>query len=139
MLVPQVHEHSGQIADCVQTQAAKMIRDMWQADKRANALKAYDLFIETFEKNIRRQRNVLKKTRKICSAFMIIRRNIGLTLERRIRLNRHLQQSGCATSQQKETALPLLPLQWLSSFVFRQRKTGDGSGDLNNLNLSPKI
>lgn len=40
------------LPDCVQTQATKMIRDMWQADKRANALKACDLFIETFEKKI---------------------------------------------------------------------------------------
>ena len=64
MLVPQVHEHSGQIADCVQTQAAKMIRDMWQADKRANALKAYDLFIETFEKKYPKATECLEKDKE---------------------------------------------------------------------------
>ena len=64
MLVPQVHEHSGQIADCVQTQAAKMIRDMWQADKRANALKAYDLFIETFGKKYPKATECLEKDKE---------------------------------------------------------------------------
>lgn len=38
------------LPECVQTHATKMIRDMWQADKRENALKAYDLFVETFGK-----------------------------------------------------------------------------------------
>jgi len=38
------------LPDCVQTHATKMIRDMWQADRRENALKAYDLFVATFGK-----------------------------------------------------------------------------------------
>jgi len=36
------------LPECVQTNAIRMIRNMWQADKKENALKAYDLFVETF-------------------------------------------------------------------------------------------
>ena len=52
------------LPDCVQTQATKMIRDMWQADKRANALKAYDLFIETFGKKYPKATECLEKDKE---------------------------------------------------------------------------
>lgn len=52
------------LPDCVQTQATKMIRDMWQADKRANALKACDLFIETFEKKYPKATECLEKDKE---------------------------------------------------------------------------
>jgi putative transposase len=37
------------IPDCVQTKAKKMLQNMFLADTREHALKAYDLFIEAFE------------------------------------------------------------------------------------------
>lgn len=49
------------LPDCVQTKATKMIRDMWQADKRENALKAYDLFVETFGKKFPKAVECLEK------------------------------------------------------------------------------
>ena len=52
------------LPDCVQTQATKMIRDMWQADKRANALKACDLFIETFGKKYPKATECLEKDKE---------------------------------------------------------------------------
>jgi transposase-like protein len=36
------------LPDCVQTKATQMIRNMWMAPKKAEALKSFDLFIETF-------------------------------------------------------------------------------------------
>lgn len=49
------------LPDCVQTNATRMIRNMWQADKKKNALKAYDLFVETFGKKYPKAVECLEK------------------------------------------------------------------------------
>ena len=51
------------LPDSVQTKATKMIRNMWQADKRENALKAYALFVETFGKKYPKAVECLEKDR----------------------------------------------------------------------------
>ena len=49
---------------CVQTKAKEMIRDMYTADTKENALKAYDKFIKTFEVKYERAVENLKKDKE---------------------------------------------------------------------------
>jgi transposase-like protein len=52
------------LPDCVQSKALKMIHNMYLADTRENALEAYDLFIETFEKKYPKATECLSKDKE---------------------------------------------------------------------------
>lgn len=52
------------LPDCVQTKALKMIHNMYLANTRENALKAYDLFIKTFEHKYPKATECLSKDKE---------------------------------------------------------------------------
>lgn len=52
------------LPDCVQTKALQMIRNMWIAPTKADALKAFDLFIKTFGEKYPRAVECLEKNKE---------------------------------------------------------------------------
>ena len=82
------------LPNSTQAKAKQALHDIWQAETKVTAGKAFDPFIKTYEPSTRRQPSACKKTGLHCWYSMISWHNSGRAFARETRLNRHLRPSG---------------------------------------------
>ena len=71
----------------VQAKAKQALHAVWQAETKADAEKAFDLFLKTYEPKYPKATLCLHKDREELMAFYDFRHNIGRAFERVTRLN----------------------------------------------------
>ena len=70
-----------------QAKAKKALYSIWRAETRADAEKAFDLFLETYEPKYPRRPSACKKTERNCWPFTAFRPSTGRASGRPIRLS----------------------------------------------------
>lgn len=88
----------------LQLKAKARLHEIWMAETRAAAIKAFDAFLEDYSKKHPKATDCLKKTATCCSRSMTSRLNTGGTSAPRTRSNPPSRQFVCVTAAPKATA-----------------------------------
>ena len=84
-----------------QAKAKQALHAIWQAATKADAEKAFELFLKTLNRSIPRRPCAYRKTVRSCWRSMIFRHHIGKAFARAIRLNPTFARSGTGSRRSK--------------------------------------
>lgn len=90
----------------VQPLAKRMLHSIWDAPKKEEALRAFELFLNTFEAKHSAAVECLRRDRDVLLTSMTFLQRTGVTSEQRIRSKVPLPRSVFVIERQRTTAVP---------------------------------